>query len=125
MIFQQEGPLRFIRLTGRAASMEAALLMASHWPPENLPMKEVELRAGYTIAWMQLLFEPGQLTTHSGTLPACCVLMKSNPIAKQFRHFPAKFNDISGEGLKKRRLPGKRSVFWEVDWAPAFGLTLG
>jgi hypothetical protein len=39
--------------------MEAALLMASHWPPENLPMREVELRAGYTIAWMQLLFEPG------------------------------------------------------------------
>jgi len=39
--------------------VEAALLMASHWPPENLPMKEVELRAGYTIAWMQLLFRAG------------------------------------------------------------------
>jgi len=23
-------------------------------------MREVELRAGYTIAWMQLLFEPGE-----------------------------------------------------------------
>jgi hypothetical protein len=38
----------------------ASLLMASHWPPENLPFKEVELRAGYTIVWMQLLFEPGE-----------------------------------------------------------------
>jgi hypothetical protein len=59
MLLGQEGPLR---LTGKAASMEAALLflMASHWPPENLPLREVELRAGYTIAWMQLLFEPGE-----------------------------------------------------------------
>jgi hypothetical protein len=37
-----------------------SVLMASHWPPENLPMREVELWAGYTIAWMQLLFEPGE-----------------------------------------------------------------
>jgi hypothetical protein len=31
--------------TERAASMEAAILflMASHWPPENLPVREVEL----------------------------------------------------------------------------------
>jgi hypothetical protein len=45
----------------RPLLMEAAfsVLMASHWPPENLPMREVELWAGYTIAWMQLLFEPG------------------------------------------------------------------
>jgi hypothetical protein len=49
----REGPLR----------MEAALsLMASHWPPENLPMREVKLRAGYTIAWMQHLLRAGDIT---------------------------------------------------------------
>jgi hypothetical protein len=51
MLFGQKGPLRWKR--------PFLFLMASHWPPENLPMREVELRAGYTIAWMQLLFEPG------------------------------------------------------------------
>jgi hypothetical protein len=51
MLFGEERPLR----------MEAAFaLLASHWPPENLPSREVELRAGYTIVWMQLLFEPGE-----------------------------------------------------------------
>jgi hypothetical protein len=45
---------------GRFGGSGPSVLMASHWPPENLPMREVELRAGYTIAWMQLLFEPGE-----------------------------------------------------------------
>jgi hypothetical protein len=47
---RQERPLRWKR---------PLCLMASHWPPENLPLREVELRAGYIIAWMQRLFEPG------------------------------------------------------------------
>jgi hypothetical protein len=43
--------------------MEAALsLMASHWPPENLPVREVKLWAGYTIAWMQHLLRAGDIT---------------------------------------------------------------
>jgi hypothetical protein len=47
----------------RPLRMEAALfLMASHWPPENLPMREVKLRAGYTIAWMQHLLRAGDIT---------------------------------------------------------------
>jgi hypothetical protein len=50
LLRKQEGPL-----DGSGPSV----LMASHWPPESLPLREVELRAGYTIAWMQLLFEPG------------------------------------------------------------------
>jgi hypothetical protein len=51
--------------------MEAALsLMASHWPPENLPVREVELRAGYTIAWMQHLLRAGDIT--DDTLPDLC-----------------------------------------------------
>jgi hypothetical protein len=50
----------FLEKKGRFASEAAFLLLASHWPPENLPTREVEFRAGYTIAWMQLLFEPGE-----------------------------------------------------------------
>jgi hypothetical protein len=50
---------------------------------KNLPVREVELRAGYTIAWMQHHFRArGILMTHSGTLPACCPPLESNPIAK-------------------------------------------
>jgi hypothetical protein len=59
--------------TGKAASVEAALLlMASHWPPENLPLREVELRAGYTIAWMQLLSSRGN--TNDTLRNSACVL---------------------------------------------------
>jgi hypothetical protein len=55
----------------RPLRMEAALsLMASHWPPENLPMREVELWAGYTIAWMQHLLRAGNIT--DDTLPDLC-----------------------------------------------------
>jgi hypothetical protein len=51
-------------------------------------------------------------------------LITSNPVAKRFRVFWAKFHWIAGESLKKRRLTGKRSVFWEVKWRGAAGLTL-
>jgi len=50
----------FLDRKGRFGGSGPSALMASHWPPESLPMREVELRAGYTIAWMQLLFEPGE-----------------------------------------------------------------
>jgi hypothetical protein len=34
--------------------------MASHWPPEKLPVREVELRAmSYTVDRVKLLIEPG------------------------------------------------------------------
>jgi hypothetical protein len=91
MLLEKEERLLFKE---RPLRMEAAFpLMASHWPPENLPMREVELWAGYTIVWMQHLLRAGDIpTTHSGSLPACCPLITSNPVAKSFRVFWAKFH---------------------------------
>ena len=83
--------------TGEAAAMNfaaATVVMASHWPPENLPMREVELLAGglHLHGCNFFLWAGGITHAHSGLTPVCCCYLN-----KQFnrQRFMAIFPPIS------------------------------
>jgi hypothetical protein len=83
--------------------------MASHWPPENLPMREVELRTDGLhrrsgTASSQVWGTP---SAHSESTPACCLYLRSNPIAKSRRHFPRQISFSGGLKSKKTETAGQ------------------
>jgi hypothetical protein len=90
---------------GRFGGSGPSALMASHWPPKKLPIREVELRAGYTIAWMQRLFDPGTYRRHTPDLCQRAVLSdRAIQVPNDFWHFTGQIHLHVGGGSKKQEI---------------------